>query len=893
MLSSNVVYQVNAVVEGRNLDEYAIVGIDSRIRPYFLSSIKNDPDVTGLVVFLKTPRGEVVSKKVRYVPGSAGRGSGQPINIDKDKDLQGIDTTVPASGSGSTETPAEQTESGQSASGEDASGSAGSEENSRNETLPPNEEYAGDGSSKDEEYADAGKDFSAGTTADDSWDTGPVYQIRQMKTPSGFREVADPDELVVYVQDLSEDMPALLFPEELTIGIYILVFQVLGPQGILSSSEKLAYYVADTEFSMGDIQAYHSGDMEKFGIVSPGSVIMLETRVNADARLRPYIVWYSGKQRVREGPVSDGVDRLLWQAPGKTGFQAIRAEVFPFTPPESYKKTAGLAKELSLAISSKQTNRAAGNVPQQNALTRWYQLGGDFSDSLASADAGRKLTPGNGAPGTWLPKAGIYGLAAGSAASYTIPGPLFIPDKELPGRGQLVFRLALQSSGTVFSGIFVLDRTSQTLKLDLSWDAAAGRLILRYALNHEEEIQNLSLPSSAGDGWITVTVDFIAKRNKFWAELGLLSDGSDKFPAELVSLSGKSVPSGRGIVLPGALTGYGVFKLGALSALSALSSTTLSPVSPSSSSSASAVSSGLSSSSTTSTVSSPVSPSSSSSASAVSSGLSASSTTSTASSSVSPSSSSSSSTTSTGSSSVLPPSSSPVSSPAVASSGLSSSSTTSTASSSSEALSSTAPAPSSSFSSSSSPASPAAASTPVKTGQVNAGDSAIVMIVDAVLVLFSADELFDESGEEPPETEDEESISKDAPDDASSGVPDTRAVPVRVERRQELPVEANTAAKPGTEKDAKQSPAGEKPSRTPYPTAGGDNGSGASGEAAVSPGREPGKEPPVSPVEEVSAEEDGVSAPGEKDTDLTRETEDGETPDIYNTEALTLLGSEL
>jgi hypothetical protein len=170
------------------------------------------------------------------------------------------------------------------------------------------------------------------------------------------------------------------------------------------------------------------------------------------------------------------------------------------------------------------------------------------------------------------------------------------------------------------------------------------------------------------------------------------------------------------------------------------------------------------------------------------------------------------------------------------------------------------------------------------------------MIVDAVLVLFSVNELLDESpessGEEPSEAEDEESVSKDSPEDASSGIPDAGVVPVRVERMQELPVKANAVAKPGTEKDAEQSSAGEKPSREPHPAAG-DNEGGVSGETAVSPSGKPDKEPPVSPVEEVSAKKDGVSAPGGKDTDLTRKTEDGETPDVYNTGTLTLLAPKL
>jgi hypothetical protein len=780
MLASNAVYQVNASVEGRSLDEYAVVGVDSRIRPYFLSSLKNDPDVTGLVVFLKTPAGEVVSKKVRYIPGTAGRISGQPINIDKNGDAQGTD--VPADVSGVPETPVGQTTQEQEASGEAVSGSVSSEEGAGDETSPPEEESLWDGSPENEneddneEDVDTGQDFFAGTTADGGLEIGQVYQIREIKTPSGSREAADPDELVVYVSNLDGDLPALLFPEKLAIGIYILVFQVLGPNGTLSSSEKLTYYVSDAEFSLGDIQTYHSGDMEKSGIVSPGNIIMLETRVNADGRLKPYIIWYNGKQRVREGPVLGGVDRMLWQAPGKTGFQALRAEVFPFTPPDSYKKTAGMAKELSLAVSTKQTDRAAGKtgIPQQEAVTRWYQLGGDFSDSLAPANARRKLTPDNGVVSTWLPKAGVYGLVAGPADSYTIPGPLFIPDKELPGRGQLVFCLALESSGTVFSGIFTLERTSQTLKLDLSWSADTKGLTLRSALNHEEEVQRLSLPSSTADGWTTVVVDFTVRRNTFHSDISLLPAENGKFLAEIASLSDKSAPSGKGIVLPGALTGNGVFRIGAEASSSAL------PLSRSSDSSLTPAASSALPSETQSD--SPLMPDAS----------------------VVPPSGASSDSSSTPDVSVALPSETPSSS--------------------------------------------------VKIEQVKTSvyaDSASMMIVDAVLVLFSVGEAVDE------EAEDGEAEDKEA-EDASSSLPNARALSVGEERQPTLPVNANA-----TEKDAGQGSAREKPSLTPDPI------DGVSGK--------PGKELP--------GEEDAESVPTQKD--LTGETEGGETAVAYAAENLT------
>jgi hypothetical protein len=379
---------------------------------------------------------------------------------------------------------------------------------------------------------------------------------------------------VVYVPRLDGELPPLLFPENLAIGPYIMVFQVLGLQGVLGYSEKLIYYVSDADLALGDIQTYHAGNVERSGVVNPGSVIMLETKVSADDRLDPYVIWYNGKRPIREGPVSNGVDRLLWQAPGQTGFQSIRAEIFPFEPPATFKNTNGLIKELSLVISSKQVKRAAGNteVFQQDGVTRWYQLGGDLSDSLAPGSAGRELTPVNSEAITWLPKAGIYGLGAGSAYFYTISGNLFTPDKNLPGRGQFVFRFTLQSSGIISSVVFDLEQTSQTLKLDFSGNTQTNQLILNYALGDERREQKLTLPFSAQDEWVSAVIDFSAGENEFLADIGLLSAVNGEFTAELASLADKSAPEGKGIALPGPLTGGGVFRIGG-PALTANSST--------------------------------------------------------------------------------------------------------------------------------------------------------------------------------------------------------------------------------------------------------------------------------------------------------------------------------
>jgi hypothetical protein len=569
ILSSNLstnsaVYRVNAMAEGRNLDECAIVGIGSRIRPYFLDPMESDPDIAGLVVFLETPRGELVSRKVRYIRGFADQSSEQSgeTNTDMDGQILEDDAPDPESAKTSAElTGPEEIPSGRTGLETDAG--AESAKGGGYETPAASGGSSPNGNSPQEKEE---TDENRSSGPDDDREEETVYQIREKKTFSEPGESANPDELVVYVSNLGGDLPALLFPEKLAIGPYILVFQVMGMQGVLSRFEKLIYYVSDAELSLGDIQTYHSGDVERSGVVSPDSVLMLETKVNADARLEPYIVWYHGKNRLKEGPVSGGVDRLLWRAPANTGFQALRAEVFPFRPSSAYKNTGGLAKELSLAISSKQVKKTARNAeaPQPDpSIVRWYQLGGDLFDSLAPLDGKRALTPGDSTIITWLPKTGIYGLAAGSAYSYTIPAPLFTPDAKLPSRGQFVFRFAVQSSGIIAGGIFALDRASQTLKLELSCDTDTNRLTLSYVLGDEKQEQGLALPFSARDEWITVAIDFIAYNKEFRAELSLLSTGNGDFLSELASLSGKNAPTGKSIVLPGALTGEGTFRIGA------------------------------------------------------------------------------------------------------------------------------------------------------------------------------------------------------------------------------------------------------------------------------------------------------------------------------------------
>ncbi|GHV88590.1 hypothetical protein AGMMS50267_09500 [Spirochaetia bacterium] len=371
---------------------------------------------------------------------------------------------------------------------------------------------------------------------------------------------------MVYVSRLEQELPPLIFPEDLEIGQYILVFQVLASGEVLNRTEKPVFYLADAQFVMGDIQTYRPSVSDGSNILPPGIVIMLETLVKADERLNPYLIWYNGKNRIGEGLVSEGAGRLLWTTPEQSGFQVLKAEMFPFEPLDVGRSYTSIKKVLSLPVAAKVKKKEPVNAERKpDEPVRWYQLWGNLQDSQFAGDAKKALLPDTKAV-QWLPQGELYGLGIGASHGYTIPGPLFTrpaDDKSAgigTGNWQLRFRFTPLAEGIVFSGSLALnippksslrrtaDPASLTVDLDLSW--SENTLILTYALGKVGLTERLVLENYADDTIVTAVIAFnLDKNNLFRAGLGVS-------PANIAF--GKA-----GIPLPGTLSGDGKFRLGA------------------------------------------------------------------------------------------------------------------------------------------------------------------------------------------------------------------------------------------------------------------------------------------------------------------------------------------
>jgi hypothetical protein len=367
----------------------------------------------------------------------------------------------------------------------------------------------------------------------------PGKAVKETLNPGKEREIILP------VSRLDKNLPPFPFPENLKIGGYSLIFETLGEKQTLHRTERHIHYIGDAEFTLGDIQSYLPGVSAGSYLIPPGFAVMLETQVNADERLDPYIIWYDGKRRIVEGRIAGGAGRLLWEAPAQTGFHTIRAELFPFNPAglspgtgnsrtggrSSVPELRGKVKELVLPVSAK--GGPGLPVPEGGKILHWYQFAGNLRDSMAGGGRERDLA-GSGQDLRWVPSEGIYGLSVKTGDTYQLPRLSFAMDEEKQGGGSFLLRVKPVTEGTLLSASFkaagspgnaltmavVYQERSLHLSLESEGLKASGSLALDMFLEDPG--------SSAGSvlkDFITVEAGFYVRENTFTAALSVEGNG--------------------------------------------------------------------------------------------------------------------------------------------------------------------------------------------------------------------------------------------------------------------------------------------------------------------------------------------------------------------------------
>ncbi|MFP3090178.1 hypothetical protein LQZ21_07600 [Treponema sp. TIM-1] len=350
----------------------------------------------------------------------------------------------------------------------------------------------------------------------------------------------------IQVSRLDQQMPAFIIPEDLPLGYYTLVFQVLGQKDVLSRTDKSIYYIADAEFELTDLQSYLPGALAGAHLASPGENVLLEALINADERLDPYVVWYSGKQSIAEGYVTEGAGRFMWQVPEQPLFHNIRVEVFPMMPESRLRGIVGKTKELLLPVSTK-NERKRNFAEEADPFTHWYDFAGTLHNVKNPGKSG-ELTPlGTTAP-AWMPHGGMYGLSIGPGDQYALPVAFTALNPSEQGQGRIKLHFAPLGTGTLLDLFLNLKDASNPLQINVSL-AEAG-LVLSLTLGNERYETTLAL--TEGEAYVSLFFDYQISNNQVRAALSL--NNTEVFLEPDIS------------ALSPFITGTGTLRLGSVSA---------------------------------------------------------------------------------------------------------------------------------------------------------------------------------------------------------------------------------------------------------------------------------------------------------------------------------------
>jgi hypothetical protein len=679
VLPSQGSYRVNAQVDGDyTLDTYSVVTKNSKIRPYFVNSVVNDPDVRGITVFVQDYSGAVVSRKAHYLlagdikeehrspdtpelpaepppntvesgrdagsedhskeespgeeaPGPADTAAPNPAEarddapefppeIPEDSSAAnfGEEAAEPPADGGSGEDAIAGTPGGTDYTGETAGDSAPADtaDGDYADQHPAGQDPGGaDITTGDRDTADTDQDLSdavdpdaadyvavdrdtAGTELVDAADRdvsetgaaeGDAANREPAKTETGNTDTADrdsaetdvaktesiaapplppadipkapiPEDETVLVKQLDLYFPEFRIVEDLAIGRYNLVFQVMGEKEILYKTFKPIYFIGDAKFTLGEIQSFLPVEITGGRLIPPGINVMLTTEVSADPRLDPYIIWHSGKKIIAQGRLSEGANALFWKTPEQTGFHSIRVEVFPLLPGDRVPgNMIGKIKELSLPVSSRSEGTRYFRDSSENPggeFIGWYQFWGTLDDTKAPSNPERKLVSLYSQAPRWMPIGSLYGLLVGRDDVYTLPGAPFTVSGDEQGTGQILLHLGAPAAGSIvslrFAGREEAADPEASAELDLSFEEDA--LILRIASMDAFQEESLEFTGDEENGFVTVIVKFAIAPDHFEAEL-LLEDPPATTGALSIALA--AAVSGEGSIRFGEYLGQG------------------------------------------------------------------------------------------------------------------------------------------------------------------------------------------------------------------------------------------------------------------------------------------------------------------------------------------------
>jgi len=485
LFSPDGTYQVKALVNGNSLETCSIIRQNDKIIPYFAVSVVNDPDLTGLLVYLRNSDGDIVGDRILYTtepPEDAVRIETPPVEKAPEDNVQTEAEDAPA-GNGEEGETAMQAEPEQPKQAVDKKSSINT---NTNNTKSPDKKY----------------------------------------------------DAVIIIKSFQQEMPFFPLPKNLGTGQYSLVFEAVGRYNTLSLTESDIFYLGNLEFRLKDISIYLP-EISDNRLIPPGVTVMLEAGLDFDSRLNPYVVWYNGRNVISEGNISEGAGKILWKAPGQSGFYSLRLEVFPYRLKRGF---TGVSREIPLPVSAKAsaTGYFLRNGSEYPTLASapaeplvWYRFDGSLDEAGLAPE--RRFTAAAETRPRWTAVGQSYGLSAGPYDNYVLPSVIFFRKGQDNGGGVFLLNVKPVAEGPFFSVFFPAGSSVNAPALagapaysgDGVWMDVTARdnaVTLRLKTRGTTVELPVNTGFTEGRGFIPVAVEFYIRPYRFEARLGLGED---------------------------------------------------------------------------------------------------------------------------------------------------------------------------------------------------------------------------------------------------------------------------------------------------------------------------------------------------------------------------------
>jgi hypothetical protein len=282
---------------------------------------------------------------------------------------------------------------------------------------------------------------NGGVTVEDS----QIWYLKKNAPAQLQQDQTQTSEQTITVDSFYTSLPPLIIPDHVAVGYYDLVFQLFSKQHLISQIKKPVMFIGKEHFSVSSPRIYRPDVSSTFQIIPAGTTILLEVLPEYDSQFDPYVIWFSGTERIKEGFISKGANTVLWKAPNQETFQQLQVEVFPFFPVSQ--TMHGIVHVLKIPISPK-VNNPGYFFEYFKSMYSWYHFRGDLNDSLSDRVFGSEQTP------RFVPAGDVYGLAIGPQDRYSVSSPRFKAIAGKTVRGTIALRVKALSDGTVFTSLF-------------------------------------------------------------------------------------------------------------------------------------------------------------------------------------------------------------------------------------------------------------------------------------------------------------------------------------------------------------------------------------------------------------------------------------------------------